>query len=391
MALLFFLFVSNLAATTTKGENRKEDRIAVLATAELPAKSLDLAAINLTELVNGMLNTALKGTNKFFSLLSITSYSSYAFHKVSIVIYNISNLKNVDPTKFPMRYCYCLNNRTNDLTDFTALLVDIVGNTTNYLTEIFKSTSILSVSQSNNTDCVYICVMSGRTGRNLSDLWEAIEKSPVINYTFSGNVSDLLDLNLIFPGWKPLREDADKVLSDTAKGTWTFKSEQLPSWLQTTALKQYEIPSVKESSSSPAPANPPPAPAESYESPPGDPTTLMAGNVPLFALPISTQRPGVLLKVHSRCPQAIKKGSSMTTPSIPVQKINPCVMELCKFYQQCLCSRDRSYSREDAMRFCIENYSWFLKNAMYVCEKVKRTAYSKTLKQKCLASICKSI
>ncbi|KAH0617430.1 hypothetical protein JD844_015627 [Phrynosoma platyrhinos] len=178
MVLLFFLFASSLAATT-KGENRKDDRVAVLATADLPAKSLDLAAINLTELVNGMLNTALK----------------------------VSNLKNVDPTKFPMRYCYCLNNRTNDLTDFTALLVDIVGNTTNYLTEIFKSTSILS-------------------GRNLSDLWEAIEKSPVINYTFSGNVSDLLDLNLIFPGWKPLREDADKILSDTAKGTWTFKSEQ---------------------------------------------------------------------------------------------------------------------------------------------------------------------
>ena len=28
---------------------------------ELPAKSVDLAAINLTELVNGMLNTALRG------------------------------------------------------------------------------------------------------------------------------------------------------------------------------------------------------------------------------------------------------------------------------------------------------------------------------------------
>lgn len=28
--------------------------------------------------------------------------------------------------------------------DFTALLVDIIGNSTSYLTEIFKSTSILS-------------------------------------------------------------------------------------------------------------------------------------------------------------------------------------------------------------------------------------------------------
>ncbi|KFV61746.1 HERV-H LTR-associating protein 1, partial [Dryobates pubescens] len=156
---------------------------------ELPAKSLDLAAINLTELVNSMLSTALKGTKKLFSLLSVTSYSSFAFHKVSVTIYNISNVKNVDPGKFPMHYCYCLNNVTNDLTDFTALLVDIVGNSTSYLTEIFKSSSILPVRQSNDSDCIYICVMTGQTGRNLSDFWEMLEKSPVVNYTFSSNAS----------------------------------------------------------------------------------------------------------------------------------------------------------------------------------------------------------
>ncbi|KFO13480.1 HERV-H LTR-associating protein 1, partial [Balearica regulorum gibbericeps] len=156
---------------------------------ELPAKSVDLAAINLTELVNDMLNTALRGTKKLFSLLSVTSYSSFAFHKVSVTIYNISNVKNVDPGKFPMHYCYCLDNVTNDLTDFTALLVDIIGNSTSYLTEIFKSTSILPGRQSNDSDCIYICVMTGQTGRNLSDFWEMLDKSPVINYTFSSNTS----------------------------------------------------------------------------------------------------------------------------------------------------------------------------------------------------------
>ncbi|XP_032078189.1 otoconin-90-like [Thamnophis elegans] len=148
--------------------------------------------MNLTGMVNG--------TKEFFSLLSIVSYSSYAFHKVSIVLYNISSFRNIDPTKFSTRYCYCLNNGTNDLTDFTALLVDIVGNSTSYLTEIFKSTSIVSVSQSNDTDCIYICVMSGRIGRNLTDLWEAIEKSPLVNYTFSGNISDFLDNITFFNG-----------------------------------------------------------------------------------------------------------------------------------------------------------------------------------------------
>lgn len=87
------------------------------------------------------------GTKKLFSLLSVTSYSSFAFHKVSVTIYNsecwlfarlrssfsptacatrhwffslslppVSNIKNIDPGKFPLHHCYCLNNVTNDLT-----------------------------------------------------------------------------------------------------------------------------------------------------------------------------------------------------------------------------------------------------------------------------------
>uniref|UniRef100_A0ACB8FEA9 Uncharacterized protein n=1 Tax=Sphaerodactylus townsendi TaxID=933632 RepID=A0ACB8FEA9_9SAUR len=206
----------------TKAEVKKDERVAVLATAELPAKSVDLAAINLTELINGMLTSALKGTKKFFSLLSITSYSSYAFHKVSIVVYNISNLKNIDPAKFPTRYCYCLNNRTNDLTDFTALLVDIIGNSTSSLKEIFKSTSIVS-------------------GRNLSDLWEAVEKSPVIRYTFSGNMSDPLDLDSILPNLIPLWEEAEKVLNHTAQGAWTSKTTKMPMRAQTVSSKGGEV------------------------------------------------------------------------------------------------------------------------------------------------------
>ncbi|KYO45196.1 potassium voltage-gated channel subfamily KQT member 3 isoform A [Alligator mississippiensis] len=232
---LCLLLIWNLAACL-KGESKKEKKVAVLATAEVPAKSVDLTAINLTELVNGMLNTAFKGTKKFFSLLSITSYSSFAFHKVSVLIYNISNLKIVDPSKFPMRYCYCLNNMTNDLTDFTALLVDIIGNSTSYLTEIFKSTSILSVSQSNNSDCIYICVMTGQTGRNLSDFWEMIEKSPVINYTFSSNASADLDIDSILPSLMTL-QDTGKAMDEPAEEMWTFKTTRMPAWAHTVPLK----------------------------------------------------------------------------------------------------------------------------------------------------------
>ncbi|EPY77819.1 otoconin-90-like protein [Camelus ferus] len=131
-------------------------------------------------------------STKFFSLLSITSYSSFAFHKFAVAIYNISHLRPVDLARFPARYCYCLNNGTNDLSDFTALLVDVIGNSTSYLTEIFKSTSILSVSQMNESDCIFICVMTGKSGRNFSDFWEMAEKSPVINYTFTSSMPGVL-------------------------------------------------------------------------------------------------------------------------------------------------------------------------------------------------------
>ncbi|XP_013157806.2 HERV-H LTR-associating protein 1 [Falco rusticolus] len=427
LGFLCLFLVFNTASCIRK-ENKKEKQVAVLATAELPAKSVDLAAINLTELVNSMLNTALRGTKKPFSLLSVTSYSSFAFHKVSVTIYNISNVKNVDPGKFPMHYCYCLNNMTNDLTDFTALLVDIVGNSTSYLTEIFKSTSILSVPQSNDSDCIYICVMTGQTGRNLSDFWKMLEKSPVINYTFSSNTSSDLDLDSIFSSFMKLQEDPNKTVDPSTEHAWTFKTTAIPlaqkgdeipttrfpPWPKTVGAKGSGFPSPHVDASRPrGTARPPPTAAGSLAPLPAlqlSPTDMYAfwmqtvspqetsklmqtePDLPSSVLSTPPYRPGVTLKLYSatRCPQATLKESRVTSPPVTlvVQKINPCVMELCRFFQLCLCVGQRRYSRKEAMRYCVEYYSWFLKNASYVCERVKRVAYSHTLKQKCLKNIC---
>ncbi|XP_019326218.1 PREDICTED: HERV-H LTR-associating protein 1 [Aptenodytes forsteri] len=425
------LFLVCNTASCIRRENKKEKQMAVLATAELPAKSVDLAAINLTELVNSMLNTALRGTKKLFSLLSVTSYSSFAFHKVSVTIYNISNVKNVDRGKFPMHYCYCLNNVTNDLTDFTALLVDIIGNSTSYLTEIFKSTSILSVRQSNDSDCIYICVMAGQTGRNLSEFWEMLEKSPVINYKISSNTSSDLDLDSDFSSFMKLQEDPNKTVDPSAEHVWTFKTTRIPlaqkgeeiptitfpPWPKTVEAKGSGFPSAHVDASRPqGMAGPPPTAAGSSAPSPAlqpSPTDVYAfwmqmvspqetnklmqtePDLPSSVLSTPPYRPGVTLKLYSatRCPQAILKESRVTSPPVTliVQKINPCVMELCRFFQLCLCVGQRRYSRKEAMRYCVEYYSWFLKNANYVCERVKRVAYSHTLKQKCLKNICTSV
>ncbi|XP_039930908.1 HERV-H LTR-associating protein 1 [Hirundo rustica] len=426
------LFLVFSTASCIRKENKKEKQVAVLATAELPAKSLDLAAINLTELVNGMLSTALRGTKKLFSLLSVTSYSSFAFHKVSVTIYNISNSKNIDPGKFPLHYCYCLNNVTNDLTDFTALLVDIIGNSTSYLTEIFKSTSILSVRQSNDSDCIYICVMAGQTGNNLSDFLEILEKSPIINYTFSSNTSSDLDLDSIFSSSMKLQEDSNKTLDSSAEYVWTYKSTRtplaqkgreipttkFPPWPKTAGAKGSWFPSPHVEAPRPQGTARPPlspggslAPLPALQPSPTDMSMIWMQTVsPQEAgklLPTETDlpptvlstppsyRPGVTLKLYSatRCPQAMLRDPRVTFPPVTliVQKINPCVMELCRFFQLCLCVGQRRYSRKEAMRYCVEYYSWFVKNASYVCEKVKRVAYSHTLKQKCLKNICTSV
>ncbi|NXU12917.1 HHLA1 protein, partial [Pardalotus punctatus] len=478
--LLLSLFLP-FSASCIRRENKKEKQVAVLATAELPAKSLDLAAINLTELVNGMLSTALRGTKKFFSLLSVTSYSSFAFHKVSVTVYNISNAKNIDPGTFPMHYCYCLSNVTNDLTDFTALLVDIIGNSTSYLTEIFKSTSILSVRQSNDSDCIYICVMAGQTGKNLSDFLEILEKSPVINYTFSSNTSSDLDPDSIFSSFVKLQEDPNKTLDSSAEHVWTFKCEHIlselnlyscppvhctrschgapappvcwcplsvslvppatriplaqkggeipptkvPPWPKTAGAKGSWFPSPHGDAPRPrgtagAPLSPggtsapSPAPQSSpseYRKEPWNlpcPTALGSGQVSLRRrLEGPSGRP-TLAQIRYRnkfsgtsqncvfspgCPQAMLREPRVTSPPVTliVQKINPCVMELCRFFQLCLCVGQRRYSRKEAMRYCVEYYSWFVKNASYVCERVKRVAYSHTLKQKCLKNICTSV
>ncbi|NXV66578.1 HHLA1 protein, partial [Molothrus ater] len=484
---LFLSLFLHFAASCLRKENKKEKQLAVLATAELPAKSLDLAAINLTELVNGMLSTALRGTKKLFSLLSITSYSSFAFHKVSVTIYNISNAKNIDPGKFPVHYCYCLNNVTNDLTDFTALLVDIIGNSTSYLTEIFKSTSILSVRQSNDSDCIYICVMAGQTGKNLSDFLEILDKSPVINYTFSSNTSSDLGKYILGnkrkqePHFVKLQEDPNKTLDSSAEHVWTFKGttkcykvspdpeeimflqdeqpqlslspqQRCSSPLINFVASSGQVTSLfwglqrgmqtsggvsqgqsREGQSPPLPCCPwgtgyspghvvwflgciqstllghaellthqhpqvlPRAALNQFSSQPvfvlG--IALTPGAEPCRAGDVVAQAfgPAQSCVLSSGCPQAMLREPRVTSPPVTlvVQKINPCVMELCRFFQLCLCVGQRRYSRKEAMRYCVEYYSWFMKNASYVCERVKRVAYSHTLKQKCLKSICTSL
>ncbi|KAJ1075899.1 hypothetical protein K5549_003235 [Capra hircus] len=492
--------------SSLREEERREKGIAFLDTTELPARSVDLSALNLTELVNGMLNRALKDSKNFFSLLSVTSYSSFAFHKFSVAIYNISSLKTVDPANFPTRYCYCLSNRTNDSSDFTALLVDVIGNSTSYLTEIFKSTSILSVSQTNGSDCIFICVMTGKSGRNLSDFWELVEKSPVINYTFTSNISGVLGTatrasaltsqltptsqqtlprtspprGAQRPGVSTLRTSSGTDTTPPSEEEQTLNTNMLPEppsratpkataratatldmasptllasatrkvartprltahrqeqastlptpWAQVTSEKTpggppWETlpslptsPKAEETMNTRSLAQPPAGTAAAVGSPiqtssasgPSTPGTQtpsptkapapkypQAGDLPAVWTFIPGEESALIPGTHqfSRCPEPLPKEEAMTAAPLvlTVQKLNPCLMELCRFFQQCLCTSQKKEPKMQAGRYCLDYYSWFLKNATYICQRVKRIFQSHTLKQKCLENICKSV
>ncbi|XP_059201275.1 HERV-H LTR-associating protein 1 [Centropristis striata] len=178
--ILLLILCSQALRDRRQQERHRRDE---LDSTEIPAEHIDPAAIDLTPLVNTLINTSQSGSRQLFSLLSVTSYSSLALHKLTLLVYNISSIRSIESNKFRRRFCYCVTNETNDLTDFTAILLDVMGNSTSYLHELFKSASILSVSQRNNSDCIYICVMAGKMGREVPELWEVGAITPLFNQT----------------------------------------------------------------------------------------------------------------------------------------------------------------------------------------------------------------
>ncbi|XP_053186835.1 uncharacterized protein LOC128369783 [Scomber japonicus] len=190
--LLFVLFSQAFVSRRQEERHRRD----FLNSTEFPAELIDPAAIDLTPLVNTLINSSQSGSRQLFSLLSVTSYSSLALHKLTLLVYNISSIRGLESNMLRRRFCYCVTNDTNDLTDFTAILLDVMGNSTSYLHELFKSSSILSVSQKNNSACIYICVMAGKMGRELPELWEVGSVTPLFNQTIvegphTANVSSI--------------------------------------------------------------------------------------------------------------------------------------------------------------------------------------------------------
>ncbi|KAI1902042.1 hypothetical protein AGOR_G00040640 [Albula goreensis] len=343
------------------------ERREVLVSTEIPAEYIDPASIDLTPLVNTLINSTQTGSQHLFSLLSVTSHSSLALHKLTLLVYNISNFRDIETNTFPMKYCYCVTNKTNDLTDFTAILLDVMGNSTSYLQELFKSSSILSVSQSNNSECIYICVMAGKTDRDLSQLWETESIKPLFNQTITGDIhKDNTSVPVAPIEWHRLPTSSSTISSSEvsqtqASSVWTTVPASSTTTSTTTTTSSATT--VRMATQSP------------FKERPGCP----------WKRPEQIYTRGENEELAAFLPTTTAITSTSTATTVSAHKLQPCVLELCKFFSQCLC---RPYIKAKTKRYCLDTHSWYVKYTSEICRRVKRIAYSKNLKQKCLARMC---
>nr|XP_046263951.1 uncharacterized protein LOC124069158 [Scatophagus argus] len=417
-AVLLLVLFSRALRDGRQDQRHKRD---VEDSTDIPAEHIDPAAIDLTPLVNTLINTSQSGSRQLFSLLSVTSYSPLALHKLTLLVYNISSIRGIESSKFRRRFCYCVSNETNDLTDFAAILLDVIGNSTSYLHELFKSASILSVSQRNNSDCIYICVMAGKMGREVLELWDVDSITPLFNQTIMEGPHRASEwhqppTSLSHTPPSGMSSVLTSRVHSTAHGSPTAVQEAAG---QTSA----DAPGTTQRATTrretrQAATTPPERPPTTTILPP-TPALQLAG---LSRLTTATRQPGVTSTVHLERPPPARPTAgptgargATTTPSRPVEKpgcpwrrpeltgvsasgssttvgahkLQPCVLELCKFFSQCLC---RPLSRKTRMkRYCDDSHVWYEKHTSEVCRRVRRVSFSRNLKQRCLTKICNKL
>ncbi|XP_059358638.1 HERV-H LTR-associating protein 1 [Carassius carassius] len=419
---------------------RTEERELLVST-EIPAEHIDPASIDLTGLVNSLINASQPGSQHLFSLLSVTSHSSLSLQKLTLLVYNISDFQDIESSVFPLRYCYCLTNKTNDLTDFTAILLDVMGNSTSSLQELFKSSSILSVSQKNSSDCIYICVMAGKSDSDLSQLWDMGSVRPLFNQTITeeiprGNMTFPL---LPFVVWHDLPNTSELVLwlkpsTDSHRSTGGILTIKEFGVLKQTKMSLfrdkncfnslilyyshstnlYAAPETTVTVTTPTTS----ATSHLTTAVITQPKAVMVTTntiAPMMTVTISlptqrqttttgiqplskvshTEKPGCPWRIelfhqaseNVDLKETLEEELIWSRVTISSVKLQPCVLELCKFYTQCVC-RGFSHRAAALQRYCVDSHRWYERHTAEVCSRMRRVTFSKNLKQKCLAKMC---
>ncbi|KAF5889444.1 HERV-H LTR-associating protein 1, partial [Clarias magur] len=330
---------------------------------------------------------------------------------------------------------------------FTAILLDVMGNSTSYLQELFKSSSILSVNQIRSSDCIYICVMAGKTDSDQSELWDSV--LPLFNHTIMEHTHTAISAD--FPASSTIHPDisltsstsflmpttttaatsfATLTVSTTghvtaapsAVSVVTSRVNTTGASLETVSMRTVPasalVPTSAQTSPARSTAAPPEAPATTSTQPAhssvsmtttpsahpmmADTATEVSKPVPSAAKtsPATSRTPHV---DKPGCPwqsELIYRGSqrkdqketldealSVNNPTVSSTKLQPCVFELCKFFSQCLC---RGFSQKTSLqRYCIDSHFWYEKHTVEVCSRVRRLSFSK--KNKLTATLHNSV
>ncbi|XP_069777756.1 uncharacterized protein [Narcine bancroftii] len=120
-------------------------------------------------------------------------------------------------------------------------------------------------------------------------------------------------------------------------------------------------------------------------------TTLQAKLLTVSPQYVVQSAPSITFgQVHSGC-RGVPNFNVEEKPVVGSQNINQCVLELCRFFQRCLCKiKRRIQSKRTAIMYCTDYYSWYLAQKNNICRITEYFTKIKSLMKICLSKICKS-
>ncbi|KAG7218607.1 hypothetical protein INR49_011534 [Caranx melampygus] len=344
------------------------------------------------------------GSRQLFSLLSVTSYSSLALHKLTLLVYNISSIRSLENNLFRRRFCYCVTNETNDLTgsevpelwevdSITPLFNQTIvegphrGNVSSFrlpdewhqlptnvshvsppglssmLTSRVHSTAHVSSTVVDETTATQPTattapVTSHRTTSDNNDSSTANRTVSAADHLPAGHSScqcSPAHHRLVQNHVCLTRDQCDPghhSLTTTENNDPTHDSQRSSNSRNDGGEQDYKTPEL-----------------ENYN------TQQVCGNR-------ETRRPELIGG------ESIYSGTTTTT-TVSAHKLQPCVLELCKFFSQCLC---RPFNHKTRMkRYCADSHLWYEKHTSEVCRRVRRVSFSRNLKQRCLTKMCNKL
>ncbi|KAK1790034.1 hypothetical protein P4O66_002346 [Electrophorus voltai] len=332
---------------------------------EIPVEYIDPASINLTPLVNTLVNATQTGSQHLFSVLSVMSHSSLALYKLTLLVYNISNFQDIETTMFPTKYCYCVTNKTNDLTGLSAGYLALATTPpaismpsrpttvtmTTTPTAIATENEHSSVALTTDSRSGYMTTIPAAVSLTAVASTTATVQTPVpirttsvtITTSHTASMTQLTSLVIARLGALPTITSTISYPMTTEPLTTTVNTV-----LSTATRRSAYTPVSTTPTSSAVPTD-----IASDTSKKTSTTVPLTTHLTITTMTTSPAIPKASYMDQHGCPwrsELFYKGSERQdmketwkedlgglSPAVSAIKLQPCVFELCKFFSQCLC------------------------------------------------------